>query len=96
MHDSEEIKSKEDLRSRWHDRSPLLDADISCGTRWDLLLDRLFKLLDPLLEGHMEEPEEELFSVVQVEEKFGTLRVYTPGRQPQEIDGMIKMAESMS
>lgn len=88
-------KPKDDLRSGWHDKYPWLQCEISCGTGWDVMLNRLFKLMHSS-RGKMTEPEDERFSAMQVKEKFGTLRVYLAGKCPQEVDGMISMAEAMS
>jgi len=95
MDNDKAIKPKEDLRFVWHDKYPWIHCHIECGTGWDVLLDRLFKLMDASWRK-MKEPEEERFSVMQVKEKFGTLRVYIAGQHQQEIGGMINMAETMS
>jgi hypothetical protein len=84
----------EDRRSGWYRKYPWLSCEIGCSYGWDGVLDRLFTILDSHW-NRLESPEEERFKVVQVKEKFGTLRVYTDGAD-ERVYGLIDMAESVS
>lgn len=65
-----------------------------CGDGWYDLIDRLCGTIQNYIDynGHLGVPQVE---VVQVKEKFGTLRFYTHGGN-EKIDGMIWFAENMS
>ena len=81
-------------RESWHAKYQWLHCGIECMTGWDDLLDRLFFLMHERWQ-RMECHEDDRFSVMQVKEKFGTLRVYTGGAG-EMVHGMIAMAESCS
>jgi hypothetical protein len=81
-------------RESWHAKYPWLHCDIECMTGWDDILDRLFALMHDRWQ-RMECHEDDKFSVMQVKEKFGTLRVYTGGAD-EMVHGMTAMAESCS
>lgn len=65
-----------------------------CGDGWYDLIDRLCGTIQNYIDhnGHLGVPQVE---VVQVKEKFGTLRFYTHGGN-EKIDGMIWFAQDMS
>lgn len=87
-------EDKQMRREAWYAKYPWLKCAIECETGWDDLLDRLFVLMHDRWQ-RMECHEEERFSVMQVKEKFGTLRVYTGGAD-DIIHGMVATAESIS
>lgn len=70
----------------------LMPFGFECGDGWFTLIDELCSVIDWILECH-----EEIkgFIVLQVKEKFGTLRVYV-STEPDAIHGAIMLAEAMS
>lgn len=67
---------------------------IECGKGWNTILEHAFWLIDNHI-GRVSNEERETFEVVQVKEKFGTLRCYT-STTDDYISGVIAMAESIS
>lgn len=87
-------EEKELRRESWYAKYKWLKCALECGHGWDDLLDRLFMLMHDRW-NRMEFHEDDRFVVMQVKEKFGTLRVYTSFGD-DSIFGMIAMAESAS
>ena len=95
---SRNLQSYEHLKMResWTSKYQWMKTEIfECDNGWDILLDKLFHIIDVEWKK-MDVPIDERFSVMQVKEKFGTLRVYITGMTPGGVHGMIAMAESFS
>jgi hypothetical protein len=71
----------------------LMPFGFECGDGWFTLLDELCTTVDRILADNDELAKE--FIVVQVKEKFGTLRFYT-SPTPDAIHWVIDFAEGMS
>ena len=70
----------------------LMCFGFECGDGWFDLIDVLCSTIQSYLDSN---PSKTQVVVVQVKEKFGTLRFYTEGHD-KFVQGMIWMAESMS
>jgi hypothetical protein len=77
------------LRTSGDPKQDLMCFGFECGDGWLMLLHTLFRAITVLTDV----PED--FQVVQVKEKFGTLRVYANGAT-DEILTLIDMAEDAS
>lgn len=71
----------------------LLPFGIECGDGWFALIDELATTIDRILESDKQLANS--FIVIQVKEKFGTLRFYT-SPTPDVIHYLCEFAEAMS
>lgn len=81
---------------RFFDKAGL---SFDCGDGWFFILNWMFSRIEKVLEyeNKNKPPEEhQPFIVLQIKEKFGTLRVYHTGADNEEIWGIVKAAESLS
>lgn len=67
---------------------------IECGTGWYDLLDSVFLTL-VMYEKHNNKAKYENIKLLQIKEKFGTLRIYYSGGD-DFVDGITALAENMS
>lgn len=76
--------------------SQQLPFGIECGDGWYDILDQLMGLISSYIEfKNKKEIQVEPVIIVQIKEKFGTLRFYFDGGD-ERIYGMVRMAEAMS
>lgn len=81
-------------RESWYAKYQWLKCGVECGNGWDDLLDKMFLVLHSHW-SRMNCHEDERFSILQVKEKFGTLRVYESFGD-DFVRGAIAMAEGSS
>lgn len=81
----------EEILKLMEKHAAILQCGIECSNGWLTILDQLFSTM----RTHAKYAKLENFKIVQVKEKFGTLRVYTDGAD-QYINGAITLAEHMS
>ena len=81
-------------------KSMVHSAVYNLPSGWYLLVDKLCSdlsvLLDEELKNIKEDPEQPLFMLLQIKEKFGGLRYYADGDVDEQMDGMIDFAEALS
>lgn len=83
------------IRQSWAAKYAWLQCGAECGCGWDVLIDKLLYNIDlHIKQKHISEPYE--FQIVQIKEKYGTLRVYSVGPTSEYIRGMIAISESVS